>query len=74
MSKLDIDQYLADPAIYNHVTEKSPFVAKVHDEILAVDLRIIENNKLRKIIWKCPKYCQHKTINFTEAKKNVFAV
>lgn len=51
---------------------KSPFVNKDRGHILTGDLRIIKNNRLRRITCKVPKHCENKNINFSEGKKNIF--
>lgn len=47
---LDVDLFLANPTIFPCDCEKSIFVGKDHGHILTRDLRIMRNNKLRKII------------------------
>ena len=47
VSELDFDQFLADPKMLPYNFCKSPIADKDHGHILAVDLRIIKNDKLR---------------------------
>ena len=49
----------------------SMFKNQHHGHILTGDLRIIENNKLRKIVSKGPNYREPKTLNWKKCKDNI---
>ena len=46
----------------------SPHADKFHKHVVTGDLRLINNNNLRKIFSKGPKYRESKTINFEKAR------
>ena len=72
LCQLDIGQFLAYlPCNLPCNCHKSPFVNKDRGHILTGDLRIIKNNRWRRITCKVPKYCENKNINFSEGKKNI---
>ena len=49
----------------------SSFLDDHHGHIITGDLRIIQNNKLRKIISKGPNYREARTINWKKCKANI---
>ena len=70
VSSLDVDRFLQDPASLPCGCSDSPFVDKHHGHIVSGDLRLIENNRLRKLFAKGPKYRERKLVNWklTEEK------
>ena len=50
---------------------RSPFIDEHHKHVITGDLRIVTNNKLRKLFVKGPKYREPVTINFEEARKEI---
>ena len=55
VNDLDLDEFLRDPSVLPCECEHSSFSDKHHKHIVTGDLRIIENNHLRKILSKGPK-------------------
>ena len=51
--------------------KNSPFVDPNHGHILTGDLRIVKNNKLRKLLCKGPKYREPNSINWTKCKSEI---
>ena len=70
VSSLDVDRFLQDPTSLPCSCSNSPFVDKHHGHIVSGDLRLIENNRLRKLFAKGPKYRERKLVNWrlTEEK------
>ena len=70
VSSLDVDQFLQDSGTLPCNCADSPFVDKHHGHIITGDLRLIKNNKLRKLFAKGPKYRERKLVNWklTEEK------
>ena len=46
----------------------SPFTDPNHGHIVSGDIRIVQNNKLRKLLCKGPKYREPVSINFSNCK------
>ena len=68
VSKLDLDNLLRDPNYLPCDCANSPYRDKHHGHIVTGDLRIIKNNKLRKVFSKGPKYRENQPINFETSK------
>ena len=60
VNNLDLDSFLNDDSILPCECEGSPFIDKDHKHIITGNLKIIKNNKLRKLFCKGPKYRQNK--------------
>ena len=71
-SNLDVDRFLADPAVLPCSSDKSSSIDNDHGYILTGDLRIIKNYKLRKIICKSPKDREQNAISINQAKQSIF--
>ena len=71
VNHLDVNAFLNDNSIYPCSCNNSPFVDKDHGHILTGDLRIVKNNKLRKLIIKGPKYRENKGISLNKSKMNI---
>jgi len=56
---------------YPCTCSESNFCDPHHGHIVTGDLRIIENNKLRKLLSKGPNYRENKTINYSKCAKTV---
>ena len=56
VQELNVDSFLADSCIVPCFCADSPFIDADHGHIITGDLRIVENNKLRKLLAKGPKY------------------
>ena len=56
VNNLDVKAFLDDtlPSYYTG----SPFVHKDHNHVIKGNLKIIENNKLRKLFSESSKYCE----------------
>ena len=49
----------------------SPFTDANHGHILSGDIRIVQSNKLRKLLCKGPKYREPVSINFSNCKTEI---
>ena len=49
----------------------SPFTDANHGHIVSGDIRIVQNNKLRKLLSKGPKYREPVSINFSNCKTEI---
>ena len=49
----------------------SPFTDTNHGHIVSGDIRIVQNNKLRKLLCKGPKYREPVSINFSNCKTEI---
>ena len=49
----------------------SPFTDANHGHIVSGDIRIVQNNKLRKLLCKGPKYREPVSINFSKCKTEI---
>ena len=68
VNTLDLDEFLLNPDILPCKCINSPFADKYHKHVVTGDLRIIDNNPLRKLFTKGPKFRETKTINLEKAK------
>ena len=70
---LDLDTFLQDETILPCNCEGSIFTDSHHKHIITGDLRLVTNNKLRKLLVKGPKYREPVTIDFDKAKEEIIA-
>ena len=49
----------------------SPLTDPNHGHIVTVDIRIVQNNKLRKLLCRVPKYREPVSINFSNCKTEI---
>ena len=49
----------------------SPFTDTNHEHIVTGDICIVENNKLRKLLCKGPKYSEPVSVNFSNCKTEI---
>ena len=73
VNTLDINSFINDETILPCECEGSPFIDKDHNHIITGNLKIIHNNKLRKLFSKGPKYRENKSFSFEKAKSNIIA-
>ena len=66
---LDIDSVVNDNSILPCQCNDSPFSDRDHRHIMTGNLKIIQNNKLRKLFTKGPKYREPKVTDWNEARK-----
>ena len=71
VQELDVDAFLADSSILPCSCTDSPFVDAHHGHIISGDLRIVENNKLRKILCKGPKFRESEGICWNKARESI---
>jgi len=71
LKDVNVDEILSNFDSLPCECENSPFKDNHHEHIVTGDLRIIRNNKLRKIMCKGPKFRETKPINFQYAKVNI---
>ena len=50
---------------------ESPFTALIYGHIVTGDKRIVQNNKLKKLLCKGPKYRESSSINFSNCKTDI---
>ena len=70
-TSLDVQTFINDPATLPCNCENSPFKDDYHGHIISGDLRIIHNNKLRKLMTKGPKFRESKELNFDVARTKI---
>ena len=68
VNSLNIDEFLTNPNNLPCECGNSQFTDKHHKHIVTGDLRIIENNSLRKIFTKGPKFRQNKEIDLNKTR------
>ena len=71
VKELDDDAFLADPSTLPCMCAESPYVDGDHGHIITGDIRIIQNNKLRKLLVKGPKFRESEVITWTKAKESI---
>ena len=71
VQEVDIDTFLADSSILPCSCADSPFIDRHHGHIITGDLRIVQNNKLRKLLAKGPKYREHEGICWNKARTSI---
>ena len=64
VSSLDVDDFIKDPSKLPCNCGTSSFSNSHHGHIISGDLRLITNNKLRKLFTKGPKYRERKMIDW----------
>ena len=70
---LDVDEFLANPSILPCCCADSPFRDNHHGHIISGDLRIVESNKLRKLLTKGPKFRESERICWHGARKSILS-
>ena len=70
-SKFDINAFLNDENILPCHCEESPFRDTHHNHIVSGNLKIIDNNKLRKLLSKGPKYREPKKLCWEESRLTI---
>ena len=73
VSNLDIDRFLQDNNILPCNYEGCEFIDQHHKHILNDNLKIIKNNKLRRLLTKGPEHRESKTTSFEKAKFDIIA-
>ena len=71
VESLDIESFIQNETIIPCNCQNSQFKDPDHGHIITGDLRIVHNNKLRKLITKGPKYRQPSTISWDKAKSSI---
>ena len=71
IQQLDVDAFLADPSILPCPCADSPFKDSHHGHIITGDLKIVQNNKLRKLLVKGPKFRESERICWNKAKTSI---
>ena len=71
IQNLDVDAFLADPTILPCSCANSPFVDGHHGHIITGDLKIVQNNKLRKLLCKGPKFREKENICWDKARESI---
>ena len=73
VTSLDVKSYLEDPSFLPCHCANSPFRDKYHGHIISGDLRLVEDNKLRKLFTKGPKYREKKFIDWEAVESDLLA-
>lgn len=68
---LDVDNFLQDNTSLPCSCARSPFRDKHHGHVISGDLRIVTNNKLRKLLSKGPKFRESKNVDLDVAQTAV---
>jgi hypothetical protein len=68
---LKVEEFISNPEMFPCNCHSSKFKNGDHNHIISGDIRIIPNNKLRKLISKGPKYREALKINWTSAKETI---
>ena len=71
VQNIDVEAFLEDPTIFPCSCVHSPFIDKHHGHIITGDLRIVRNNKLRKLLCKGPKFREKESISWEKVKETV---
>ena len=73
VKNLDVDAFLGDENTLPCNCDNSPFVDTHHRHIVTGNLKIIRNNKLRKLLTKGPKYRECNNINWDKARDCIYS-
>ena len=71
LAELDVDSFLVDNTILPCSCADSPYSDDHHGHIISGDLRIVKDNKLRKLLSKGPKYREPITLDFVSGKAEI---
>ena len=71
VQELDVDAFLANPAILPCSCTDSSFKDAHHGHIISGDLRIVQNKKLQKLLIKGPKYGESEGICWNKARDSI---
>ena len=72
MSSLNVENFIQDNSVLPCPCANSSFTDKHHGHIISGDLRLVKNNKLRKLFAKGPKYRESKLIDWDSVQKVIF--
>ena len=64
VTSLNVEQFINDPSILPCNCKDSSFADSHHGHIISGDLRLVEDNKLRKLFTKGPKYRERKLVDW----------
>ena len=70
---MDLNTFLQDDTTLPCNCANSPFADKHHNHIITGDLKIVENNKLRKLLSKGPNHREPVAIDFDKAKEEILS-
>ena len=73
VSNLGVDRFFQGNTILPYNSEGSEFIYQHHKHIFTGNLKILRDNKLRKLFVKRPRYQEKKTIYFEKAKLVIIA-
>ena len=73
VTSLDVQSYLKDSSFLPCNCADSPFRDKHHGHIISGDLRLVKDNKLRKLFTKGPKYRERKFIDWEAVESDLLA-
>ena len=73
VNNLDVNSFINDNTSLPCHCNGSRFVDQHHQHIITGNLKIITNNKLRKLFSKGPKYREGRNISFDKARENIIS-
>ena len=68
---LEVDNFLANPSILPCTCTDSPFLDVHHGHIITGDLKLVRNNKLRKLLIKGPKFRESEGICWNTVRDSI---
>ena len=71
IQELDVDAFLEDSTTLPCSCADSSFIDAHHGHIITGDLRIVENNKLRKLLTKGPKFRESEGICWNKTRESI---
>ena len=71
VTSLNVENIVKDNSVLPCQCASSPFSDEHHKHIISGDLRLIKNNKLRKLFAKGPKYRESKFIDWNSVEKTL---
>ena len=71
VSSLNLPEFIKDNSIIPCHCKDSPYQDKHHKHIISGDLRIVTDNKLRKLFSKRPKFCEPQNIDWVKARESI---
>ena len=71
VGSLNVESFIQDNSILPCQCSNSSFSDKNHGHIISGDLRLIKNNKLRKLFSKGPKYRENKFLDWNLVEETI---
>ena len=71
VGSLNVESFIQNNSILPCQCSNSSFSDKNHGHIISGDLRLIKNNKMRKLFSKCPKYRENKFLDWNLVEETI---